>query len=116
MRKRLNTASPHGLLCRLFGIFLLVTTAGPSLAGAGKPALIPGGEVLPDVEALLAAIPKRSAVLAIAYSPDGKTLASGSGDNTVRLWDAATGRELARLEGHSDSVFSVAWSPDGATL
>ena len=36
--------------------------------------------------------------------------------NTVRLWDAATGAELRRLEGHTDWVWSVSFSPDGRTL
>jgi len=52
----------------------------------------------------------------VAYSPDGKSLASGSSDNTVRLWDVATGNELRRLEGHADWVWSVAFSPDGKSL
>ena len=52
----------------------------------------------------------------IAWSPDGTTVASGSADNTVRLWDAATGRARHKLEGHSNSVLSVAWSPDGSTV
>ena len=52
----------------------------------------------------------------MAWSPDGKSLASASNDNTVRLWDFASGRELRRLEGHSSSVRSVAWSPDGKSL
>ncbi|MGH8658922.1 MAG: AAA family ATPase, partial [Gammaproteobacteria bacterium] len=47
---------------------------------------------------------------------DGKTLASASRDRTVRLWNIATGREQTRLEGHTDSVSSVAFSPDGKTL
>ena len=56
-------------------------------------------------------------VRSLAWSPDGSTLASGSADHTVRLWDAASsGRELHKLEGHSDWVRSVAWSPDGRTL
>jgi WD40 repeat protein len=56
------------------------------------------------------------AVYSITWSPDGKTLASGSGDRTVKLWDAATGKLLATLQGHTGAVYSVAWSPDGKTL
>ncbi len=49
----------------------------------------------------------------LAFSPDGSRLVSGFQDGTVRLWDVATRTEVAVLEGHSDRIASVAFSPDG---
>ncbi|QES46522.1 hypothetical protein DEJ50_00255 [Streptomyces venezuelae] len=56
------------------------------------------------------------AVDAVAFSPDGKTLATGSFDNTARLWDVATGKTRHTLKGHTDQVYTVAFSPDGSLL
>jgi len=57
-----------------------------------------------------------SIVLSVSFSPDGKTLATGSEDKTVKLWDVASGREVQTLQGHSNWVLSVSFSPDGKTL
>ncbi len=56
------------------------------------------------------------AVNSVAFSPDGKELASGSNDGTAKLWNVATGKERATLKGHRGGVHCVAFSPDGRTV
>jgi WD40 repeat protein len=56
------------------------------------------------------------AVVSVAYSPDGKTLASASYDGTLKLWDVTSGKERTTLRGHTGCVGSVAFNPDGKAL
>src|SRR5258708_7893283 len=58
----------------------------------------------------------REAVGSVAFSPDGLRIVTGSDDQTAKVWEAASGRELLTLKGHSARIYSVAFSPDGGRI
>jgi WD40 repeat protein len=55
-------------------------------------------------------------VYTAVFHPDGTRIVSGARDRFIRLWDVASGEEVARLPGHASWVFCLAFSPDGTTL
>lgn len=57
-----------------------------------------------------------SAVISVNFSPDGKTIASASEDNTIKLWSVEDRKLIKTLKGHDSTVISVKFSPDGKTI
>ena len=85
----------------------------------GVLTLVRPREYLPDMPVSLKVSNGPSSVegvKSVAFSPDGKTLASGGGDNVIHLWDIDTGEINRTLIGHTHWVFSLAFSPDGKIL
>ena len=80
------------------------------------PSLFPSNGFAQDHTRYVTFIGHASSVSSVVFSPDGQTLASGSYDNTIRLWNVQTGTHLRTLMGHTDRIYSVVFSPDGRTL
>ena len=80
------------------------------LPTAGRAYILPAGA------SLVPQAGHSADIMSVAFSPDGRTLLSGSRDNTLKLWDAARGTLLRSIEGHKNGVATVVFSPDGRTV
>ncbi|MGQ0777575.1 MAG: NACHT domain-containing protein [Pseudonocardiales bacterium] len=97
---------------------LLRCTPEPEPAPGLLIAPLPGDDqqVAKGVSPLRLLTGHTSGVWAVAWSPDGTRLLTGSDDRTARVWDATTAEPLHQLTGHTSGVWAVAWSPDGTRL
>jgi len=86
----------------------------PNATPSQPPALTP--VVVPQFVLLETLSGQRDSVLSVAFSPNGRLLASGSSDSTINLWDVTSGRSVRQLIGHKGQVFGVAFSPNGRML
>ncbi|MEV4383938.1 hypothetical protein AB0J58_44345, partial [Streptosporangium sp. NPDC049644] len=97
----------------LGGLGALAAAGVPTMAACTTVIPIP---VIPDPTPSATLTGHIDWVCSVAFSPDGKLLATGSNDNTVRLWDVAGRKTFAPLTGHTGNVTSVAFSPGGKLL
>ena len=92
------------------GSRLFAAAGQPGLAGEVREWNVADGSLVRVFEG------HKDAIYSAALSPDGKTLATGSYDQKIKLWNVETGQEIRTLSGHNGAIYSLAFRPDGKIL
>lgn len=93
------------------GLSIAIGSGAPSRSGEIKIVAVESGQVLRDFGEV-----HSDSVLGLAFSPDGRILASSAADKAIRLLDVASGKTIRSLEGHTHHVLGIAWQDDGQTI
>jgi WD40 repeat protein len=96
------------------GLRLAVASGSVGVSGEIRLYTIPTSGVPAKPDLVIAA--HKDLIYDVAFSPDGKVLASTGYDRLIKLWDVATAKEVRTLKDHSDTVYGLSFSPDGKLL
>src|SRR6266487_41318 len=114
LRIALVYRTTHPLQTGAPGAYLPPAAKMPALPPAPKRS--PQSRVIPQANLLYACMGHNSRITTIAWSPDGKYLASASFDRTAQVWDASNGKHILTYRGHNQHVNALAWSHDSKYL
>jgi len=100
----------NGLVFSADGTMLFAAAGDAGVSGIAYQWKVSDGSLVQKFEGHI------DALYALALSPDGKVLATGSYDQKIKLWDIASGRETGMLKGHNGGIFGLSFRPDGRVL